>query len=135
MRRRGYSRLVPSRSADSIDPNVVRVDVPITTLDAVIGERKVDFIKLDVEGGELDALRGAPRTLSRRPVVLFEAGMHAERDWQADMSGLHALLSDAGYAISTVTDHLHARDPLNLEQFLATHEWPYRAWNFIARPL
>lgn len=50
--------------------------VPVTTLDAALaqqGWKRVDFIKIDVEGMELEVLRGARGTLeSLRPVVLFE---------------------------------------------------------------
>lgn len=50
--------------------------VSVTTLDAAVAEQKgdsVDFIKIDVEGMELEVLRGARRTLELlRPIVLFE---------------------------------------------------------------
>jgi FkbM family methyltransferase len=56
---------------------VVPVPISITTLDSWIAEhpvKKVDFIKLDVEGGELDVFKGAQQFLSRqpRPVILAE---------------------------------------------------------------
>lgn len=51
--------------------------VPTRRLDDVVEEHaltRVDVIKLDVEGAELAALRGAQRTLARhRPLVLVEA--------------------------------------------------------------
>jgi hypothetical protein len=42
----------------------------------------VDFIKLDVEGGEADALRGAHRTLiSHRPVLAISCYHKPEDLW------------------------------------------------------
>jgi FkbM family methyltransferase len=50
--------------------------VPVTTLDTVLarqGWERVDFVKIDVEGMELEVLRGGRLTLEKvRPVVLFE---------------------------------------------------------------
>ena len=55
----------------------IRVPVRIETLDEVIGRLgwdRLDFIKIDVEGMEWEAFRGAQRTLAKyRPVVLFES--------------------------------------------------------------
>jgi FkbM family methyltransferase len=50
--------------------------VPVTTLDDFTGEQRLprlDFIKIDVEGMELNVLRGARRTLRQyRPVLYYE---------------------------------------------------------------
>jgi FkbM family methyltransferase len=50
--------------------------VPVSTLDASVkrhGWNRLDFVKIDVEGMELEVLQGARETLERfRPIVLFE---------------------------------------------------------------
>jgi FkbM family methyltransferase len=50
--------------------------VPVTTLDTCvqqIGWSKLDFMKIDVEGMELEVLKGSQATLEKfRPTVLFE---------------------------------------------------------------
>lgn len=61
----------------AIESATMRVPVGVTTVDeflALEGIKKVDFIKLDVEGGELDVLRGAVQLLEDRPrpIVLAE---------------------------------------------------------------
>jgi hypothetical protein len=73
--------------------------VPVRTLDAFIegeGITNVDFIKMDIEGGELDALRGAERTLSTlRPRLLFEA--------------YELNTAPYGYRVFEILDHLERR--------------------------
>ncbi len=53
------------------------IKVAVQTLDRFLAEQsiaRVDFIKMDVEGGELGVLRGAARMLKElRPTILFEA--------------------------------------------------------------
>jgi len=55
------------------------VSVPVTTVDEVAGSLEfdqVDFIKIDVEGGELGVLQGAVDTLARcRPILVFEVNV------------------------------------------------------------
>lgn len=55
---------------------VKSIEVPVRTLDSVLpSETKVRFIKLDLEGGEFDAMRGGARLLERnKPVIMFENG-------------------------------------------------------------
>jgi FkbM family methyltransferase len=51
--------------------------VHLTTLDAFCKQEnvtKIDFLKIDIEGGELLALRGGEHTIKElRPIILFEA--------------------------------------------------------------
>ena len=61
-------------------------DVAIKCLDAYTAEHglsEIDFIKMDVEGGELEVLRGAERLLERkpRPVILCEVQDERTRAW------------------------------------------------------
>jgi FkbM family methyltransferase len=52
------------------------ISVPVTTLDRWVdqcGWSKLDFIKIDVEGMELEVFKGSQKTLEKfRPIVLFE---------------------------------------------------------------
>lgn len=64
--------------------DIVRRTVRTTTIDCLVQEQgiqRVGFIKLDVEGAELDALRGARLTLQRdRPLMLVSV-YHTARDF------------------------------------------------------
>ena len=52
-------------------------EVPVITLDALVDELKIDrvnFIKMDIEGAEREALAGAMNTLKRfRPMVMLDS--------------------------------------------------------------
>jgi FkbM family methyltransferase len=55
-----------------------RISLPMTTLDAVLERQGAEgkcFLKLDVQGAELDVLAGAQRTLERTDVILTEASL------------------------------------------------------------
>lgn len=54
--------------------------VPVTTIDAVAAGRPLSFIKMDVEGAELQALRGGMRTLKQYKPKLFVAAYHYDMD-------------------------------------------------------
>jgi hypothetical protein len=59
--------------------------VPLTTIDNLVAElalERVDFIKMDIEGAELNAIRGAAQTIRRfRPrlaIAVYHAVEHPE---------------------------------------------------------
>lgn len=64
-------------------------EVSAATLDDLLGDAPVTFIKMDVEGSEAEALRGAARILREQRPVLAVSAYHRPRDlWE-----LPALLS------------------------------------------
>jgi FkbM family methyltransferase len=70
------------------------VRTPMVTIDALKLER-LDFVKLDVEGMELDVLRGARATLERcKPIVMAEV-------IKSDTVALEAFFKSLGYRTIT----------------------------------
>ena len=54
--------------------------VEVTTIDGAVGEDKVAFIKLDIEGAELEALKGARKVIRRDMPVLAVSAYHKQED-------------------------------------------------------
>lgn len=77
---------------------------PVLPLDAwapYFERRGLSVIKLDVEGAELDVLRGAARVLaSCRPIVLCEAIDSNLRRFGGSVAGLETFMSSLGYSAS-----------------------------------
>jgi hypothetical protein len=76
--------------------------VEVVTLDSYLenaGIRRVDFVKLDVEGGELAVLQGAEKLLEQRPrpVILAEVQDIRTQPWGYRASEIVRFLSDKGY--------------------------------------
>lgn len=58
-----------------IDKDAVAISVEAKTIDQIVGSRDVRFVKLDLEGGEFGAVRGAVETIARaRPSFILECG-------------------------------------------------------------
>lgn len=73
-------------------------DIPVTTLDDEI--MHADFIKMDVEGMELDVLKGGARLIERaRPVVLFEVNLSQLRAHNASPRALEQFFTERGYRL------------------------------------
>ena len=81
-----------------------RREVAMTTLDSLVERHRLDppyAIKLDVQGAELDALRGARRALERSIVVTAEIRLAQQRDTLAE---LVAHMKDSGWALFDLTN-------------------------------
>jgi len=73
-------------------------DLPISTLDTEIAD--ASFIKIDVEGMEMEVLRGASRLISRcRPVVVFEVNISQLRAHGASVQVLEQFFIKHKYAL------------------------------------
>lgn len=65
--------------------------------DVLAGERVVDFLKLDIQGFELNALKGAHQVLKRTNVVHCEVEFAQIYEGQPLFSEVEAFLRDAGF--------------------------------------
>jgi FkbM family methyltransferase len=57
---------------NSDSDGVATEEVPVLTLDGLVGDRTVDGLKVDVEGAELLVLRGAQRLLAEQRIKLIQ---------------------------------------------------------------
>jgi FkbM family methyltransferase len=102
------------------------IEVNITTLDGYCEENgivAVDFIKVDVEGAELQVFSGAERILASRdaPVIMFEVGDAMAESFGSSSSKVKSLLGKHGYTFyrcrgkkleTTLPDEKHTQEDL-----------------------
>jgi methyltransferase FkbM-like protein len=111
-RHQGRSRLyVPTSGyhASSVprEASAVPMECPIETLDAAVqaGLPVPHVIKIDVEGGELDVLRGAQRVLrDHSPALVFESDANMKRFGYQRSDLLSTLSARADYQYFAVLD-------------------------------
>jgi FkbM family methyltransferase len=104
VRRSGSNEFIGQ--AVSYDPNDC-VATPMQAIDELALDR-LDFVKLDIEGMELEALRGARETVARhKPIMLVEA-------IKADGAELRSMLEGWGYQVFPMGLNIlaiHSTDP------------------------
>jgi FkbM family methyltransferase len=121
----GYSSFAPADAAGAHE-----VEVAVTTLDELAGDLldRVTLVKLDVEGAELRALRGASALLSRaRPDFIVELeDAHLARQGSA-IADVQSLFEDAGYDAFAIAGD-------RFERMTGTWRPPARDPNIVVRP-
>ncbi|MES2568827.1 MAG: FkbM family methyltransferase, partial [Verrucomicrobiota bacterium] len=108
------------------------IEVMGRTLDDVVSSLdldRVDLIKIDIEGGELDVLQSAFRVLQeKRPVVICEYGTNTWPAFGASPQKLLRFLEECNYSVGTFDINLHTVRP-------ATDEvWQLPYANLILQP-
>ncbi len=111
--------------------NVSEITVTVAMLDSILPEDYTpDFIKIDVEGGHVPALRGARRILASRPVIWLDHGEDAAALYDTSTRDVWDLLvGEFDYRLYTADGD----GPLDWPAFAATDHNPLR-WTFLARP-
>jgi hypothetical protein len=94
--------LSPTSSILSGTRQAATIEVPASTVDSICQEyniSKVDILKLDIQGGELFALRGASRLLANKGVdiVYSEVNFNEIYTEQAYCHDISKLLNDYKY--------------------------------------
>jgi FkbM family methyltransferase len=98
--------------------------VPVRTLDELIRQahlRSPDFIKIDVEGVELDVLKGMTGTLkSAKPTLLFEVDDGDKDRFSHRWNELDGFVEDFGYFVKRLPDS-YGNVRWNVGHSLAVH--------------
>ncbi len=115
------------------------IEVTVRTLDDLVPhDRHVGFVKIDVEGAELEVLRGGSNLIGRcRPIILFEhALVHSQAYGTTPGQVFDLLVDECDMAIS----RLDRRLPMSRDRFCAVVEQSHRSHydrhahtNFVAR--
>jgi FkbM family methyltransferase len=100
---------------------VVEITVKTAPLDTVLpADFRLDFLKIDVEGAELQVLEGAVETISRnKPFVVFEHGLGGSDYYGTTPTSVYDLLTKrCGLSISLMEKWLGGGLPLTREEFV-----------------
>ena len=114
---------------DEAAASVFEAAVDVITLDSLNLAFKVDYIKIDVEGGELDILRGAPGLLARdRPLLSVEYGYPSYSAYGHQSADLYDLATENGYAMADLFGNLYS----DRDEWLACVDAYY--WDYLMIP-
>ena len=108
-----YTRLQGAHGASRQDRNGTE-RARVVTLDSYVSDNnlpRVDFIKLDVEGAELDVLRGATTTIARFKPILALSAYHKLDDFWTLMNFVKSIRPDYEFALRQY-QFFHEDDPI-----------------------
>jgi FkbM family methyltransferase len=112
----GFRRMGHVPAAARVEEITVRTE----RLDDVVPqELTIRFMKVDVEGAQLQVFRGAMATITKsRPFIVFEHGMLAQESYNTTSDMIYDLLVEScGLRISLLADWLGAKPPLDRAAF------------------
>jgi len=102
---------------------VVKVDRLDNIIDPSIA---IDLIKIDVEGAEMEALKGAEKILKTyKPIILFEFGIGGTDVYATTPEMMFDYLTDCGLVLSTQENFLSRKGPFNRTEFVGQYTKGY----------
>lgn len=115
---------IRKRRYDRKNEQDTQIEVRTARMDDVIpADIPIHFIKIDVEGGEMDVLRGAQRVLSSyRPIIVFECGLGGSDIYGTTPQDIYSFFEGLQYRISLLDDFVNRRSALSLPDFVRQFE-------------
>jgi FkbM family methyltransferase len=122
---------IRKRRYDIENPVIEEITVAMKTLDSVLSaDESIQFMKIDVEGGEFGVLRGARNLLiQHKPLVLFECGKGASDYYGTKAAELFTFMTtEVGLEMYTLEAYIRGQAPMNattFERYFETNEEYY----------
>jgi FkbM family methyltransferase len=113
----GSSNYLVPNPGETDDTKEPVTDVPVTTLDDVLGDRTAAGVKIDVEGFELDVVLGAARALGEQRVGILQLEWNsmARERFGRHRGEIARTLQDANYVLARPDDHGRLRSTVTDE--------------------
>ncbi len=111
---------IKRRRYDIKNPEIEEIKVELRTLDETISLRdKIDFIKIDVEGGEFGVIKGGENLLKiHKPTILFEFGKGASDYYGTKPVDLYDFITnEIGLKIYTLQSFIKYKQPMTEVEF------------------
>lgn len=115
-----YSGL-KSRTYKTSTPDVEEIQVELKRLDDVIpASTTISFIKIDVEGAEMQVLKGGINLIKKdKPTILFECGLGASDFYGVKPEHVFDFFSnEINYQLNTLDNWLKQKPALNKSEFI-----------------
>ena len=100
---------------------IEEITIQVDTLDnQLLEQERIDMIKIDVEGGELDVLKGAIKILNKfHPVIVFEHGKGAAEYYETTPQEVFTFLDEQHYNIFTLKAFIENTNQLTKDEFIS----------------
>lgn len=110
---------IKKRKYEVQNPDVQELQVKVESLDHLIPATvQIDFMKIDVEGGEFGVLKGAGQLLRRcKPIVVFECGLGASDYYGTEPGELFSFLDQCKYRIYSLQSWIGKKSAFTEDQF------------------
>jgi FkbM family methyltransferase len=112
-----------------------QVELSMHALDDILGDRRGSFelLKLDVQGAELDVLRGAEKTLAEARCVIIEACFLPYNEGRPLVGDIINYLTERGFVLRDLADLRRGKGGVPWEADLAFLRpdapfWPSKVW-------
>jgi FkbM family methyltransferase len=129
----GFKQREYLSEAETIEEIFVKAE----TLDSIVQNvnlGKVEFIKIDVEGAELEVLSGSIETLRRdTPIVVFEHGLGVADYYNTRPDQVYELFSSCGLRVSSLPGFLGRRRSFTKDEFEKIF-YNHTDYYFVAHP-
>ena len=104
--------------------SIEELNIKVDTLDhQLFDSARVDLIKIDVEGAELNVLRGSFNTITKfNPVIVFEYELGASDVYDATPLEMWSFFNKVKYSIYTLKNFIKKPLPLSFAEFTEIYD-------------